>query len=152
MAMILGTVLHRASVLAVTLDGALEAFALGHCGNIDLVAFCKDVSLDLVAELIVGSVLKTELLYMLFHGNTGLFEMTLHSPAYTVLVSNDLFAGLILGGDSFLCFAVANLNSFVAVVVYSLDLGNNTGACLKDSYRYYSTVFFEDLCHTDFCC
>ena len=52
MAMELGTVLHRASVLAETLDRALEAFALRNSRGIDMIAGCEDVSLDLIADLV----------------------------------------------------------------------------------------------------
>ena len=52
MTVILGTVGHRAAVQAVAVDGALEAFALGDGGRIDLVAGSEDVSLDLIAQLV----------------------------------------------------------------------------------------------------
>ena len=48
MTMELGTVSHRSSVLAVSLDCALEAFTFGNSGCIYLVASCEDISLDLL--------------------------------------------------------------------------------------------------------
>ena len=57
----LGTVLHRSSVLAESLDGALEAFTFGDCRCIYMIADRKDVCLDLLRNLVLACVLKTEL-------------------------------------------------------------------------------------------
>ena len=62
MAVELGAVAHRSSVLSKSLDRTLEAFALCNCGCVDLVAFREDVSFDLVAELVLSSVLKLKFL------------------------------------------------------------------------------------------
>ena len=48
MTMELGTVSHRSSVLAVSLDGALETFTFGNSSCINLIACCEDVCLDFV--------------------------------------------------------------------------------------------------------
>ena len=148
----LGAVSHRASVLAVTLDGALEAFTLGNSSSIDLVAFCEDVSLDLIAKLVFGSILEEELTDMLLHGNTGLVEVALHRLAYAVAVSDFLLAVLVNCGDALFSIAVADLNCLIAVILDCLDLCDYAGASLKDCYRNQSTVFLEDLGHTDLGC
>ena len=57
----LGTVGHGSSVLAVSSDRALIAFALGDGSDIDLVAFGEDVSLDLVFHTVISRVFKAEL-------------------------------------------------------------------------------------------
>ena len=139
-------------MLAVTLDGALEAFALGDGCGIDLVAFCEDVSLDLVAELVFGSVLEEELFHVLLHGDAGLVEVALHGLAHAVAVCDFLLAVLVDGGDALFGFAVTDLNCLVAVVLDCLDLCDHAGACLKDCDGDQSSVFLEDLGHTDLGC
>ena len=106
----LGTVAHRSSVLSESLDCALEAFTFGNCSSVDLVAFCEDVSLDLVAELVLCSVFKLEFLYVLLNSNASLVEVALHSLANAVAVSNFLLAVLVDCGDSFLSLTEAYLN------------------------------------------
>ena len=58
---------HRASAVALTqtvlakaLDNALVALALGNACNVNLVACCKDVSLQDVANVHCGNVVQTE--------------------------------------------------------------------------------------------
>ena len=145
----LGAVAHRSSVLSESLDRALEAFTLCNCSSVDLVALCEDISLDLVAELIICSVFKFEFLYVLFDLYAGLVEVTLHRLAYAVAVSNFLLAALVNCGDACLRLAEADLNCFVAVVLNGLDLCYDTGACLENCYRDECSVFPEDLSHAD---
>ena len=61
MAVILGTVSHGSSGLAVTLDRALESLPLGNSGSIYLIAVCKDISLDLLCQAVLFCIFKTEL-------------------------------------------------------------------------------------------
>ena len=112
-AMELGTVSHRSSVLSQSLDCALEAFTLGNCSRVDLVAFREDIGLDLIAELIICSVFKLEFLYVLSDRYAGLFEVALHSLAHTVAVSNLFFAALVNCGDSLFRLAVADLDCLI---------------------------------------
>ena len=118
----LGAVAHRSSVLSESLDCALEAFTFGNCSCIDLVAFCEDVSLDLVAELVLCSVFKLEFLYVLLNCNASLVEVALHSPANAVAVSNFLLAVLVDCGDSLFRLTKAYLNCLIAIVLDGLDL------------------------------
>src|SRR5699024_8362530 len=57
----LGTMSHRSSALAVTLDRALESFTFGDCCRIDVVAFREDISLDLLRQCIFLCIVKSEL-------------------------------------------------------------------------------------------
>ena len=75
----LGTMSHGSSVLSVSLDRALEAFTLGDCCGVYLIANLKDVSLDLLRRSVLAGVLKSELLYVSLSRNTGLCEMSLLS-------------------------------------------------------------------------
>ena len=61
MTMELGTVLHGSSVLAEALNCTLESLTFGNCGSIYLVSLGKDVSLDLISELVLLCVLKAKL-------------------------------------------------------------------------------------------
>ncbi len=89
---------------------------------------------------------------MLLHGNTGLVEVALHRLAYAVAVSDFLLAVLVNCGDALFSIAVADLNCLIAVILDCLDLCDYAGASLKDCYRNQSTVFLEDLGHTDLGC
>ena len=131
----LGTVAHGSSVLSQSLDSALEAFTFCNCSDIDLVAFCEDVSLDLVAELVICSVFKFKFLNVLLNRCAGLVEVALHCLANAVAVSNFLVALLVNCGDSLFCLTKANLNCLITIVLDSLDLCYDTGACLKDCNR-----------------
>ena len=64
MAMELGTMCHRSSVLSISLDGALEAFTLGNSGCVNLIACREDVSLNLIFYGILFSILKLEFSYI----------------------------------------------------------------------------------------
>ncbi len=121
-------------MLSESLDCALEAFTFGNCSSVDLVAFCEDVSLDLVAELVFA--FELELADEALAGHAGLGEMSLQGLAYAVFL-------LILIGD---------LDSGITVIVHGLDLCHGAGAGQQDRYRSQDTVLVEDLRHSDFGC
>ena len=59
--MILGTVLHGASVLSPSFDRALESMTLGNGCGVHMIPLREDVCLDLLLYLILFRVLKREL-------------------------------------------------------------------------------------------
>ena len=75
MTMIFRTVSHRSSGLAMSLDGALEAFTFGNCSSIDVISCCKDVSLDFLSNLILAGIVKSELFYKSFYSYTSFIEV-----------------------------------------------------------------------------
>ena len=56
-----GAVALTQTVLAKALDNALIALALAGADNVNLVAFCEDISLEDVADVDGSDVIKTEL-------------------------------------------------------------------------------------------
>ena len=54
----LGTVSHGSSVLAMSLDGALEAFTFGNSGGINPIADGEDICLDLIFYGILAGILQ----------------------------------------------------------------------------------------------
>ena len=131
-----GTMRHRSSGLAETLDGALKAFALGDRGCVDLVAYREDISLDLILHLVVSGILKAELSYESLVRNLCLVEVSLDRLGDVLLIH----------------VSKTNLNRIVTVVCDCLYLCHNTGTSLKDSYRSQNAVLIEDLRHSDFRC
>ena len=132
---------HRASAVALTqtvlakaLDNALVALALGNACNVNLVACCKDVSLQDVANVHCGNVVQTELTQGLLGGNVCLLEVTC-----SCLVD-------LLGGN----LAEAQLNSLIAIALDSLLLHDGAGACLDDGDGDNLAALIEQLGHTDF--
>ena len=113
------TMSHRSSVLAVSLDRALETFTFGNSGCIHLIAVSEDVSFDLVLYRILFCVLETELADESLVGNTCLVEVSLNRFA-------NQFVSLVYK---------TNLNCFVAIVLNGLNLGYYTRASLKNGYR-----------------
>ena len=75
MTMIFRTVSHRSSELAMSLDGALEAFTFGNCSSIDMISCCKDISLDLLSNLILAGIVKSELFYKFLYSYTSLVKV-----------------------------------------------------------------------------
>ena len=104
--MILGTMLHRSSVLTPFLDGALESMALGNGGCIYMISGCEDVSLDLLLDLILISVLERELSEVSLVLNAGFVKCA--------------FLGLV---DQLLADRLkSDLHSLIAVILFGLDL------------------------------
>ena len=68
----LGTVLHRSSVLAESLDRALISLTFGNGSRVDLVTDLENVSLDLVCYLVVCSILESELSEISLRSNASL--------------------------------------------------------------------------------
>src|SRR5699024_10455861 len=152
MTMELGTVCHRSSALAVTLDRALEAFTFGNRRCIYMISCCKDISLDLLSKCIFLCVVKSELFYISLSGYACLIEVALLSLCHTISVCDLLLAAVVFCDDLFFLVNKANLNCAVAVVLDCLDLRYHARACLKDSYRNQDSVLFiEDLSHSNFC-
>ena len=118
----LGTVSHRTSVLSQSLDSALESFTFGNCSSVDLVAFCKDISLDHIAKIVLCCVLKLELSHKSLAGYASLCKMSHLSLVNTMSVTTCFlpFASL-LTTFSFLS-TNANLHCTVSIVLYCLDL------------------------------
>ena len=136
MTMILGTVSHRSSGLAMSLDRALEAFSLGNSGSIYLVASCEHVSLDLLLYFIALSVIQLQLSDVSLVGDACLVKCTLLRLSYKLLTLVNK----------------TNLYCTVTVVLNCLNLCYYTRASLKNSYRSKYSVVVEDLSHSDFCC
>ena len=81
----LGTVCHRSSALAVTLDRALEAFTFGNRRCIYMISCRKDISLDLLSKCIFLCVVKSELFYISLSGYACLVEVALLSLCHPFL-------------------------------------------------------------------
>ena len=64
MAMEFGTVSHGTSVLAVSLDRALESLTFGDRGHINSVTVRKDIRLDLASKCIFFCVLQLQFSYI----------------------------------------------------------------------------------------
>lgn len=93
------------------LHDAGVAVALADAGDIDALALFEDVSLQDVAHVQGGAVLKAELVQVLHHAHAGLLKVAL------------LRLGELLGGD----FAVAELDGVVAFLVRRLLLDDDAG-------------------------
>ena len=152
MAMELGTVLHGASVLSKSLDGALEAFSFGDTGYIHPVPFREDIRFDFRAKAVLIGVLKLKFPDISLRACSGFFEVSLLGFVCAMSVDDFLFAARVLVDDSVLLIHEADLYCAVAVVLRSLYLSHHTGACLKHCHRNQSSVFVEDLGHSDFSC
>ena len=130
----LGAVAHGASVVAVTLDVALGALALGSAGDVQSCAFLEVCDGDDLSDFIGFAFFGAELRQDFLGADASLFEVTSH--------------GL---GDS-VCFLIfkSDLNSFVAVVLHGLDLGDCLRTRFDDGYGDDVAFFGEDLRHADF--
>ena len=126
-----GAVALTQAVLAKALDNALIALALAGADNVNLVALCEDISLEDVADIDGSDVIKTELTQGALGSDVSLVEVTL--------------GGLVdlLGAH----FAVAHLNSLIAVRLNGLLLHDGAGAGLDDGDRNDLAVGVEQLGH-----
>ena len=96
MAMELGTVCHRSSVLTVSLDRALESLTFGDRRRVHSVASLEDVRLDFAAERILVRILKLKLSDESLAGNACLIEMALLRLVCAVAVNHFFLTRLIL--------------------------------------------------------
>ncbi len=78
--------------------------------------------------------------------------MSLLCLCYTVTVNNFFLSAFVFVDDLVFLVNETNLNSFISVILNSLDLCYSTRSCLKNCYRSKCSVFVEDLSHSDFCC
>ena len=85
MTMEFGTVCHRSSVLAMSLDSALKALTFGDGSRVNLVACSKDIRLDLVLNGIFLGILKTKLSYISLGTHAGLLEMCYYRIVHKLL-------------------------------------------------------------------
>ena len=127
-------VAHRSTLSAVALDGALIAVALAGAGHVHKVALFEGVSLDDVADVQLGRVLKVELAQVLL-GADGCLVQVAH-----------LGLGQLTLGD----ILVAQLNGRIALFLDSLLLNDRAGTRLDDGDGDHLAVFVEDLRHADF--
>ena len=125
---------HGGTAGAIALHNALVAMALGDAGHVDLVAGSEGVSLDLVANVHVGSALQLELLQVLLGGYASLLQV----------------AGLRLAQLVLLDVAKAKLDGGVAVGLNGLLLSHDAGACFHNGNRDDLAALIEDLGHAHF--
>jgi len=118
-------------MLAVPLDGAREAAALGHAGHVHRTRLGQDRNVDRVAELQFGRFIQAELPHHTQGQGSGLAEMPLHGH------------GRVLR----LLLAVAELYRAVAVAILGLDLGHDARPGLDDGHRNTTTVVREGAGH-----
>ena len=152
MAVELGAVLHRSSVLSESLDGALKSFTFGNGCSIYLIALCKDIGLDLCSQSVLLGILETELAHISLGADAGLLEMSHLRLVCAVEVNHLPVAAGVLVDDPLLLVHKAHLNCLVAVVLHGLDLRDHAGACLKNRHRNQHASIGEDLGHSDFRC
>ena len=119
---------------AVALNNALEAVALADAGDVHAVARGKDVGLQLVAHLVLGAVLQSELLQ-------DLLELL---DAGLLLVAQ-LGLGELALGDGL----ITQLNGLIAILLGGLLLHHSAGAGLDHGHGDHAASFIEDLGHAD---
>ena len=144
------TMSHRSSVLTKSLDRTLEALTFADCSSVDSVASCEDVSFDFLCQCVLRRIFKPEFSYISLAGNTSFFEVSLLSFIYAMSVNDFLLASLVSVDNFFFLINETNLNCFVTIIFYGLDLCYDTGTSLKYGYRDQHAVFVEDLSHSDF--
>ena len=118
------TMSHRSSVLAKSLNCALETFTFGNCCCIDLVAFCEDISFNYICKVVFLSIVKFELANESLTGYACFVKVTFLCFVYTMSVS-DFFFTIGIFVNNFLFFVnETNLYSAVSIVINSFDLCN----------------------------
>ena len=136
-----GVTMHRAGTVClfqagstVALNNALVAVALADAGDVHAVARGEHVSLQLVADLVLGAVVQTELLQDLLElGHAGLL----------------LMADLGLGELALSNRLITQLNGLIAILLGGLLLHHGAGAGLDHGHRDHVASFIEDLGHAD---
>ena len=118
-------------MLTEALDNALVALALAGADHVHLIALSEDVSLDDVADVHAGDVLKAELAQGALGSHVGLFKVALGR-----LVD-------LLGGN----LAEAHLDSLITVALDGLFLHDGAGAGLDDGDGNHLAVGVKQLGH-----
>src|SRR5699024_7761764 len=136
MTMELRTMSHRSCGLYVSLNRTLEAFTFGNCSCINLISSCKNINFDFIFYIIVFSVFQSEFSYKSLVRNTSLIKVTLNWFVYKL----------------FTLINKTNLYCTISIIFNCLNLCYDTWTCLQYSNWYKSTIFIENLCHSDFCC
>ena len=112
-----GTVSHGASVLAMSLDGALESFTFGNSGCIHFISGSKDISFDFLSQCIFGRIVKFEFPYISLAGNSGFIEVAFFSLVNTMSVNNFFLTALVFVDNLF--FLVYESNLYCACLLYT---------------------------------
>ena len=128
-----GTMAHRGAACVPALDDAGVALTLGDTGYVNAIALSEHVSLDHVANLEHGAILKAELLEVLLHRVAGLLQV----------------AELRLVELLLLDVCKAHLNGVIAFLLLGLELGHDAGTCLDDGDRDDLALSVEDLGHAN---
>ena len=132
---------HRAAAVGVALDSgavalnnALVAVALADAGHVHTVAGGEDLGGELVAHLVLGAVVQTELLQNLLElGHAGLL----------------LVADLGLGELALSNRLITQLNGLIAILLGGLLLHHGAGPGLDHGHRDHAASLIEDLGHAD---
>ena len=125
---------HGSALSAPALDDALVAVALAGAGHVHEVALFEGVSLDDVAHVQLGGVLKVKLAQVLLGSNARLVQVA------------HLGLGQLTLGD----ILVAKLHSGVAFLFGCLLLHDDAGTRLDNGDGDHLAVLVEDLRHADF--
>ena len=129
-----GTVGLLQAVGAVALNNALIAVALADAGHVHTVAGGEDLGGELVAHLVLGAVVQTELFeHLLELSHTGLL----------------LVAGLGLGELALSNGLITQLNGLIAILLGGLLLHHSAGPGLDHGHRDHAASLIEDLGHAD---
>jgi len=115
------------------LHNALISVALADAGNVDLIAGCKHIGLQHVANVQFVRVVKVKFLQVLYHAHAGLFQVAL------------LGLGQFLLGN----FFEAELDGLVAFLFLGHLLHDHARAGLDDGDRDDLARLVEDLRHAD---
>ena len=97
-----------------SLDRTLETFTFGNSCCINVIAVCKDISFNFLSYCIFSSVIKSEL-----------FNESLYCNASFVKVSFFRFVN-----KAFSDVSESNLNCFVSIVLFCLNLSYDTRTSL----------------------
>ena len=133
LALVAGAVRHGPTVEVPTLDGALEALALGGTGDVDSLDLSEVGHGDLVAGAVLAGVL-----------DANLAQVAHRLDALGGKVASERLVD-VLGLD----VAKADLDGLVAVGSLGLDLRHRAGACLNDGDGHDVVVLIPHLSHPD---
>ena len=130
-----GAVRHAADSLRVpSLDNARISVTFGSAGDVNLVAFFEHVAGQFLSERVACTVCETEFTKVLFDSHARFLE-----------VSGNGFVD-----SCFLDSAKADLNRFVAIVLFRLYLHDRTGTRFDNRHGDHFAFRSKDLAHADF--
>ena len=118
------TVSHRSSVLTKSLDRALETFTFGNSSCVYFVAFCEDISFDLICKFVICSVLESEFANKSLAAYASFVKVTFLCFVHTMSVSDFFFACCIFADNFFFLINKTNLHCTVTIVLYGFNLSN----------------------------